>query len=122
MNKVKKYLKVYGLIIAIILISAIFLTILNYFNILNGNILKWIKILIPIIAVLIGSIKIGKNTDKKGYLEGLKFGGIFIIFLIIFNFLAYDNDFNIMSIVFYFLILLSSTLGAMLGINKKNNA
>lgn len=122
MNKVKKYLKIYGLVLSIILISALLITILNYFNILNGSILKWIKILIPIIAILIGSIKIGKSATKKGYLEGLKFGGIFIIFLLIFNFLAYDSEFTIMSFIFYILILLASALGGMTGINKKNNA
>ena len=60
------YLKSMVYTLSIILISTIIITIFNYFNILNGIVLKVIMLLIPIIGIFVGSFKIGKVSSKKG--------------------------------------------------------
>ena len=120
------YLKKLGLsfiyIIGIILISTFIITIFNYFNIISDKIISIFKILIPILSLFIGGFYIGKNSNNKGYLEGLKLGFIFSIFLLIFNFLAVSNSFKFKYLLFYIIIIVSCILGSMIGINvsKKN--
>lgn len=113
------YLKSMVYTLSIILISTILLTIFNYFNILNGITLKIIMLLIPIIGIFIGSFKIGKTSDKKGYIEGLKYGSIWILILLIINLI--NKKFTLLSIIYYIILLLISAFASALGINKKKN-
>ena len=106
-------------IIVTILILTFITTLLSYFNILNDKIVSIIKIIIPILSMLIGGFYIGKKSLKKGFLEGLKLGGIFSILLIIFNYLALDNSFKFKYLLFYIILIITSILGSMIGINKK---
>lgn len=121
-----KYLKKLGFsfiyIIGSLLSITFIITLLNYFNIISDKIISIFKILIPIISLFIGGFYIGKNSNSKGYLEGLKLGSIFSIFLLIFNFLALSNSFKLKYLLFYLIIIVSSILGSMIGINinKKN--
>ena len=118
-----KYLKNLGLSFAYILGSILVLTfittLLSYFNILSDKITSLIKIIIPIISMLIGGFYIGKKSSKKGFLEGLKLGLIFSSILIIFNYLALDNSFKFKYLLFYIILIISSILGSMIGINRK---
>jgi len=119
-----KYLKNIGIsfliMLGIIIISSLILTTLNYFDIFNKSTISIFKILIIVITYFIGGLLIGKKSIKKGWLEGLKFGLIVSIILILFNILGLSQEFNL-KLIFYYLILISSTiLGSMIGINKKN--
>lgn len=118
-----KYLKKLGMsfiyIISSIFILTFLTTLLSYFDILSDKVTSIIKIIIPIISMLIGGFYIGKKSLKKGFLEGLKLGGIFSFILIIFNYLAFDNSFKFKYVLFYIILIISSILGSMIGINKK---
>jgi len=118
-----KYLKKLGFsfiyIIGTILVITFIITLLNYFNIISDKIISIFKILIPILSLFIGGFYIGKRSYSKGYLEGLKLGFIFSIFLLIFNFLAFNNSFKLKYLLFYLIIIISSILGSMIGINKR---
>ena len=119
-----KYLKKLGFsfiyIISSILILTFIITIFNYFNIINNKTISIFKILIPVISLFIGGYYIGKKSNNKGYLEGLKLGIIFSLFIIIFNFLVLSNSFKLKYLLFYIIIIISSILGSMIGINKKS--
>lgn len=102
-----------------ILILTLLLTILNYSGFIKNNLLSIFKIIIPIISVLIGSIKIGKLSTKKGYLEGIKFGALLTLLLLIIN-LILQNPFKVKYLLFYIILIITSILGSMIGINKRN--
>ena len=118
-----KYLKKLGFsflyIIGSILVITFIITLLNYFNIISDKVISIFKILIPIISLFIGGFYLGKRSNSKGYLEGLKLGTLFSIFLLIFNFLALNNSFKLKYLLFYLIIIISSILGSMIGINKR---
>lgn len=119
-----KYLKKLGMsfiyIIGTLLILTLITTTFSYFNIFNDKVTSIIKIIIPIISMFIGGFYIGKNSNKKGFLEGLKLGLIFSLFLIIFNYLALFNSFEFKHLLFYIILIISSIFGSMIGIMKKN--
>ena len=113
----KNILKSLLIFLISITISTLILTILNYFNILNSKITSILKFLIPTTSISIISYLLGKKAMKKGYIEGLKFGGIITIIFSIITLLF--KNFNTKSIIYYIILLLSSTLSSMIGINNK---
>ena len=117
-----KYLKKLGISIGIFSISFLSLllitTLFSYLNIIKSNMATIITIIIPLLSIFLSSLYIGKNSIKKGWLEGIKLGLIIIVSFITINLLFY-NKFNIRNLIYYLILLLSSVLGSMLGINKK---
>ena len=111
----KKYLKSYGFLIGIMLFLTLILSICNYFIPFNANI---IKIIIPIIAIFISAIILGKMVNEKAYFEGIKFALLFLIFLSIIK-LILKVPFDYKTIIMYIALIVASILGAMLGINLK---
>ena len=117
------YLKNIGIsllyIIGIIIIGTFLISLLNYINFLGGKLLSIFKILIPIIALFTGGIMIGKKSNKNGWLEGLKLSLIFLIILLIFNYLALNTGFELKNLIYYLILIISTCFGSMIGINKK---
>lgn len=113
----KKILNCLGLFFIIILGSTLIITILNYFNIMNNKTISIIKFVIPMLSIIISSYRLGKSSDKKGYLEGLKFGGIIILTFIILILLL--DKLELKSIIYYGILLLTSIISSMIGINRK---
>lgn len=120
-----KYLKNISISILYIIISILILTFIttlfSYFNIIGEKTVSIFKIIVPIISLFIGGFYIGKRSTKKGWFEGLKLGLIFIILLIIFEFLALDISFEGRNILYYIIIIISSMFGSMIGISMKKN-
>lgn len=114
MVSIKNLFKSFLYFIGIIFISTIILTIIDYFSLFNTSILK---LIIPIISLFISSFLVGKKTTKLGYLSGIKLGIIVIILFIILVLLL--DKFNLKSLIYYLILLLTSTLGSMLGNIKK---
>ena len=113
------YLKSIGYTLGSFLIGTILITIFNYFNILSGIPLNIIMLTIPIISVFIGSFMIGKVSSKKGYVEGIKYGLLWLIILVIINLITKESDLT--SIIYYIIFMLMSSLAGVLGINRKKN-
>lgn len=118
-NNIKTYLKAIGYFVLIIIVLATILTIFNYYDIITNKLFKVIKVLIPAFALFIGGYKVGKNANKRGYIEGIKLSLIIILILFMFSYLGFNASFNISLILYYIILIISSMLGAMLGINKK---
>lgn len=113
------YLKSVAYSLGIMLIGTIIITTFNYFNILTGTLLKIISLLIPIIGIFVGSYKIGKMSNKKGYIEGLKYGTIWSFLLLILNLIL--KSFTVSSLLYLVILILISMFAGVLGINRKSN-
>lgn len=114
-----KYLKSFIWSLGILLSSIIILTILNYFNILNGTILKVLELLIPLISIFVGSYKLGKISNQKGYIEGLKYSSIWIIIFLLFNIIT--KNLSLIGILYLILMILIGVFASIFGINKRKS-
>ena len=114
-----KYLKSFSYILIAVIIFNLIISILYYFNIIGSNIINYFKLIMIAISMLIGGIFIGINSNKKGWLEGIKIGVAIIIMFFIISYSAFDQGINIKTIIYYFILLSSSMLGSMIGINRK---
>ena len=104
---------------SITIFSIFIITILNYFNIINGKILSVFIILIIISALFVGGYLIGKNSKQNGWLEGIKLSLIIIAILALFNYLGLKKEFHLTQIIYYLILTIACTLGSMVGINKR---
>ena len=115
-----KFLKVYGryllyLIISII-ITTFILTISYYYNLIDDNTYKFLKLITLLLSIFGCSFFLGKKNKKKGLLTGIKFS-LFIIF-ILFVITSLFSKFQIRLILYYIMIISSSCLGSVFGVNK----
>ena len=117
----KKIIKSLGFSIGILLGLTLIITILNYIGIIGTTIVDAFSYITPFISLFIGGLLLGKESNNKGWLEGIKYGLICIVIFFIFNFLAFNQIFNTKSIILYIVTLIASILGGMIGINMKKN-
>ena len=68
--------------------------------------------------MFISGFIVGKKSNKKGWLEGLKVGLLFFLILILSNIL-FIKDFSFKIIIYIFILILPSMVGSMIGILKK---
>lgn len=116
MNMFYKYIKSLIIFLSSIVIIPMFLTIFNLFNLSTSRII--VIILGAILMLFIGFIT-GKNSNSKGYLNGLLISVISILILVIIS-LILKVKLNINSLIYYIVLVVSTTLGSMIGINKKS--
>lgn len=117
------YLTRYGIRIGYSLVGIVgvstLLTTFYYFNLIGDGVFNFLELLTVIINIFINSFLLGKSTNKKGYIEGTKFGGIVIILFLVPTIIF--SKFNIRIFIYYFIILVTAILGSMVGISKKRD-
>ena len=109
-----KYIKTIIFEIILIISMLIISTILYYFDITSNNINNVINIVIFILIFILTGIYIGKKSNKKFYLEGIKISGINILIFILFT-LIFRLGFGFKNILYYLIIILLTSFGSILG-------
>lgn len=118
MNKVLKYVKKIGIWVLLFLIYFVVLTLLSYNGVFKMSTVGTINMVMCAIVMFVLGVKFGKKASKRGYLEGLKIGGIVALGLFLLNLIFY-RVFNLYIFLYYLLTIASSTIGSMIGINTK---
>lgn len=118
MKNLKKIL--HGILISfcLIIISTFLFTLLNYFNIINSATASMFGVTIPLISLAVAGFISGKKSLKNGWLEGFKIGLVFVTLIFLGN-IIFDFPITIKNLLFYLLLLSSSVLGSVFGINYK---
>ena len=115
------YLKRLGKILLSTFISIValgfLLNVLYYFDIIEGNIYNIMKMVIVLICLFVNSFLLGKGSLKHGIVEGLKLGAIFLLVMIILKTIT-NSPFDIRTIIYSIIILLTTSVSAVIGINK----
>lgn len=117
MTTIKKYAlhSLYTLLIVIITMTL--LTLAYHYNLLPTTIYQFLKFILFLLIIFISALKLGKKTPKNGYLEGIKLGTIIIIICLLFTLLF--GDFKLRILLYDCIIMITSILGSMVGINRK---
>ena len=114
-----KYLKSLSNIFIGLFITALVITIMNYFNLFSSNTIKWFRLLFIIVSLYIGGFYVGKKSSSKGYLEGLKLSGILILILFMISYLGFGKGLHLKNLIYYLIVIGSCVLGSITGINKR---
>ena len=119
MEKIKKYIKPIIYFYMILLTYLVIITTLNYFNVIGYKTVSLISFIVTIILFIAIGFMTALKSDKKGYINGLVIGGFnIVLFLFLAFILGAHPKLNIG--IYFLILLLSSTIGGMFGINYKN--
>lgn len=118
MKYLKKLLRGFLFAVLSIFILTFIFTTLNYFDLISGKVMTIAKIIIPLFSLALGGYIMGKDSEKNGWIEGLKLGLIIVVLILIGN-LIFGPKLIMKDFIFYILLLVSSMLGGMFGINRK---
>lgn len=119
MEKIKKYIKPMIYFYTTLLSYLIIITLLNCFNVISYKSVSLISFIIVILLFMMVGFMMALNSNKKGYISGLIIGGFnIILFLFLAFILGAHPKLNIL--IYFLILLLSSTIGGMFGINYKN--
>lgn len=114
-----KYLKSLIYTLCILIGSCIIITVFSYFGIIYGSVLKIIELLIPIISIFVGSFILGMRCSNKGYIEGIKYGSIWVLLFLVINIIF--KNFTYLSLVYYLILMIVSIFASIIGINKRKS-
>jgi len=119
MKYIKKIFFPLLIMTSIILIFPLLISTLSYFGLLNSKITSIFKILVSLSSFLIGGFLVGKKSEKKGYIEGIKLSIIFLVITMIINYFILDTPFKFKTLLYYIILTISCMFGSMIGIIKK---
>lgn len=112
-----KLMYTFLLLIVMYIFLIFIMSLFSYFNIIKGNTLEYFKLTIIFISIFVSSLYLGFKSNSKAYIEGIKYG--FLISSIIFIMSLLFKSFKLSNMVYYLIIILTSSLGSSIGINKK---
>ncbi len=119
MEKIKRYIKPIIYFYVTLLSYLIVITILNYFNVISYKSVSLISFIVIILLFMMVGFMAALKSNKKGYINGLIIGGFnIVLFLFLAFILGTHPKLNIL--IYFLILLLSSTIGGMFGINYKN--
>lgn len=105
--------------IAGVVASLLIITLLYYFDIVGDQLFSFLKLFVILGSIFINSFILGKKASKKGYLEGVKFGSIIILLMLLPTIIS--ANFKIRLLIYYVIIIITAMLGSMIGISRKGN-
>lgn len=118
MKKVFYYFKKISIFFGIILFFSATTSLLNLAG-LNKNITSIILFILQILLFFIIGFIHGKKTNKKAFVEGLIISIILVFIMLILSLILFKYIFKFSNLIYYIILIVASTSGAILGKNKK---
>ncbi len=119
MNRIKIYLRGVLIFYILFLMYLVIITTLNYYNVFNYKTISVVNFISMIMLFMFAGFGVALKSQKKGYINGLIIGAFNVVLFLFLAFILGESP--KLTIGIYFLILLlSSTIGGMFGINFKN--
>lgn len=118
----KKYLFPVLYTLGIMLVGSLISSILYYLNITSDKLNTIFLYSTSILAIFIGALKLAKNVKYKGIVTGLIYFTCFFIVMVFLSLVIFKTNIEIKNIIFYFILLIFSLLGGILGKNTSEEA
>lgn len=120
MRKLINYLKFVSIFLIIELMITFIISLLNLIEI-NSGITTIIMFVCNLILFFILNFFNAFKLKKKGFLEGILLGLIFIFLMFLIKLILFDNNITISTAIYYLILFVTSIAGGMFGVNKKSD-
>ena len=121
MNKLFFYFKSILFLVLDLLLGSILSSIFYLYTNMSYNVNCLILFIWSAIGLFVINFLNGKRTNQKGYLEGLKLGGLVILLFFIIS--LFTKDFiSLSKIIYYGVLILISIIASSIGINFKDHS
>ena len=121
MKKYKNILTSIGWFFGSLLIYLIIITTLAHFNLISYKTVSVLSFIFMCLLFMYNGFSLGKKSIKRGFLSGLMIGTINIILVLLLAIILRSIP-GFKSLIYFAVLLLSSTLGGMFGINFKKES
>lgn len=121
MKKSNNYSNIFiniGYFLLSLLIYLIIITSLSYINVFNYKVTSTISFIFINLLFCIFGFKSGKQSEKKGFLSGLITGAVNILALLFLS-MIFKCLPSSKTLLYFLILIISSVLGGILGINFK---
>ncbi len=119
MNNWKWYLKDVLLFMGIVLGVTLLISTLSFFTNISSKIISLLILIGVIGAFFFLGYQAGRKASSKGYIVGLGVGAVAVLVMFILSAIFWGFHLGLSKIIYYVVLILSSTIGSMVGINKK---
>ena len=117
MGRVLNYLNI-GIFILFMIIIALITSLINLTG-LNTSLINKFSIILTALSFFIISAMASKSLKDKGYILGIKLGLLFVILMVLINFIFFKSSFSIDRLIYYIILIISGILGGSFGKNLK---
>ena len=118
MKKYKSILRSVVTFFVSLIVYLFIITTFAHFNLFSYKTVSVISFVFVILLFIYSGFALGKKSQKRGYLSGLLIGAVNILLVLILALLLRCLP-ELKSLIYFMILLLSSTLGGMFGINFK---
>lgn len=118
MKKYNFYIKNFSLFLTTELAIVLIFSLFNLFG-MNTSISSLLIFLLNVLLFLTIGFVHGKHCNQKGYITGILTGLFLSVIMVLLNISFFKGNFNINLILYYLVLLTSSSLGAMIGKSRK---
>ncbi len=118
MKNYRNYLKSIIIFLLSLIVYLFIITTLAYFNVISYKVVSVTSFIFITLLFMYNGFMMGKISDAKGYLSGLIIGGVNILLVVLLALILRCFP-GIKSLIYFLVLMLSSTLGGMFGINFK---
>ena len=116
----KVYLKDLLYVFLTVIVGIFIFTVFNYFNIFSDKITNILKMILIIGIFIFSGYYLSKRSKGRGFLEGLKIGGIISIFFLLTSWLGINSSFEWKNLIYYLILIISSMTGGIIGKQGKS--
>lgn len=120
MIKLINYLKFISIFLIVELMITFIMSLLNLIGV-NSGITTIIMLVSNLMLFFILNYFNAFKLKKKGFLEGISLGGIFILIMALIKIILFNGLFSISTIIYYLILFITSIIGGMFGVNKKSD-
>lgn len=112
---------IYGVtsIFSFAIIASLIFSILLRFTTLTESSLSVIMLIVTFLSLFIGGFISGGKGKKQGILLGGGTGILYLVIIILFQYLGHDSQFSANQWIYYICFLITATMGGILGVNMK---
>ena len=110
----KVYLKDLLYVFLTIIVGIFIFTIFNYFNIFSDKVTNILKMILIIGTFIFSGYYLSKRSKGRGFLEGLKIGGIISVFFLLTAWLGINSSFEWKNLVYYLILIISAMAGGVI--------
>ncbi|SEP92883.1 TIGR04086 family membrane protein [Piscibacillus halophilus] len=108
-------------VIGLMLVGSLVIAIIVNFSTLSSSAFQWISFITSVLVLMVGGFIGGKKTEEKGWLTGAVVGIIYVIGIILYQFLAQDAWMYQNQFLYFLIFVLAAVVGGMFGVNIKKS-
>ncbi|SDH57118.1 putative membrane protein, TIGR04086 family [Alteribacillus persepolensis] len=107
-----------AVIICLLIACAFIFSVLFRFTTVSEDTMQWLLYILAIISFGIGGIIAGIKSKEKGLITGVITAGAVICLIVLFQYLGYDSSITSSQVILFASFLISSAVGAAIGVNS----